>query len=62
MGDRVLFVERSGELHTVARLRAESPEPKGSQVLRGREHLQVSESLNADPKPGDLPMSRLKPL
>ena len=36
MGNRVLFVERSGELHAVARLRTESLEPKGSQVLRGR--------------------------
>ena len=30
--DRVLFVERSGELRVPARLRAKGPEPKGSQV------------------------------
>ena len=34
--NRVLFVERSGELRLLARLRTESPEPKGNQVLRGR--------------------------
>ena len=53
--NRVLFVERSGELRGLARLRTGSPEPKGNQVLRGR-----YESDQADPKPGDLPMSRLK--
>ena len=52
--DRVLFVERSGELHRLARLSAGSAEPKGNQVLRGRK------SDGADPKPGDLSMSRLK--
>ena len=55
MSDCVLFVERSGELRVVARLSTESAEPKGNQVLRGR-----YESQGADPKPGDLPMSRLK--
>ena len=30
--DRVLFVERSGELRRLARLRTEGPEPKGNQV------------------------------
>ena len=54
--DRVLFVERSGELWLLARLRTESPEPKGNRVLIGRK------SADIDPKPGDLPMSRLKPL
>ena len=53
--NRVLFVERSGELRWLARLRTEGPEPKGNQVLRGR-----YESVQADPKPGDLPMTRLK--
>ena len=52
--DRVLFVERSGELRMLARLSAESMEPKGNRVLRG------PESACADPKPGDLPMSRMK--
>ena len=56
MLNRVLFVERSGEFHLLARLRTESSEPKGNRVLIG------PESVKADPKPGDLPMSRLKPL
>ena len=34
--NRVLFVERSGELCGVARLSTESVEPKGNQVLTGR--------------------------
>ena len=54
MHDRVLFVERSGELRLLARLRTGSPEPEGNQVLIG------PESVGVDPKPGDLSMSRLK--
>ena len=54
MCDRVLFVERSGELCGVARLSTKSVEPKGNQVLTG------PESVGVDPKPGDLSMSRLK--
>ena len=54
MHDRVLFVERSGELRELARLRTQSPEPKGNQVLT------EPESVHADPKPGDLSMSRMK--
>ena len=54
MHDRVLFVERSSELRWLARLRTEGPEPEGNQVLIGRK------SVCADPKPGDLSMSRLK--
>ena len=34
--DRVLFVERSGELRLLARLRAKGPEPEGNRVLIGR--------------------------
>ena len=34
--NRVLFVERSGELRLLARLRTKSLEPKGNQVLIGR--------------------------
>ena len=52
--DRVLFVERSGELRELARLRIHDPEPKRDQVLIG------PESVHADPKPGDLSMSRMK--
>ena len=33
--DRVLFVERSGELPVLARLRTTGPEPKGNRVLTG---------------------------
>ena len=33
--DRVLFVERSGELPLLARLSATGTEPKGNQVLIG---------------------------
>ena len=34
--NRVLFVERSGELRLLARLSRETAEPQGNQVLRGR--------------------------
>ena len=36
MPDGVLFVERSGELCILARLRDEVPEPQGNQALIGR--------------------------
>ena len=36
MRDGVLFVERSGELRIPARLSTEGTEPKGDQVLTGR--------------------------
>ena len=35
-GNRVLFVERSGELLVLARLSRETAEPQGNQVLIGR--------------------------
>ena len=54
MMNRVLFVERSGELRWLARLSTEGAEPKGNQVLIGPQSVWV------DPKPGDLSMSRLK--
>ena len=54
MLNRVLFVERSGELRWLARLSTEGAEPKGNQVLIGPKSVWV------DPKPGDLSMSRLK--
>ena len=60
MCNRVLFVERSGELHLLARLRTESPEPKGNQVLIGRNFIFDKKSVSVDPKPGDLSMVRLK--
>ena len=34
--DRVLFVERSGELPVLARLNGKAMEPKGDQVSNGR--------------------------
>ena len=58
--NRVLFVERSGELPWLARLRTKGPEPKGNQVLIGRGRETFQESDGVDPKPGDLSMSRLK--
>ena len=54
MHNRVLFVERSGELRCLARLIPKVEEPKRNQVLIG------PESDRVDPKPGDLSMSRLK--
>ena len=48
------FVERSGELRRLARLSTIGVEPKGNQVLIGRQSARV------DPKPGDLSMSRMK--
>ena len=52
--NRVLFVERSGELHLLARLSTRGVEPKGNRVL-------IALKLHAiDPKPGDLSMCRLK--
>ena len=55
MGDEVPFVEWSGELLSLARLRYSVPEPQGNRVLRAR-----MKSVAIDPKPCDLPMSRLK--
>ena len=39
--NRVLFVERSGELRLLARLSTESVEPQGNRVLTGRNSQQV---------------------
>ena len=54
MMNRVLFVERSGELRWLARLSTEGAEPKGNQGWTGRK------SVGVEPKPSDLSMSRLK--
>ena len=43
--NRVLFVERSGELPWLARLRTKGPEPKGNQVLIGRMELKFQVSM-----------------
>ena len=53
--DEVPFVEWSGELLLLASLRYSVPEAKGNRVLIAR-----IKSVAIDPKPGDLPMSRLK--
>ena len=55
----VLFVERSGELFYMARLRTEGTKPKRrsrseSESDKGEQYVCV------DPKPDDLSMSRLK--
>ena len=54
MCDKVLFVERSGELQYAARLSDSVTQPQGNRVLTARKLYVV------DPKPGDLSMSRLK--
>ena len=46
MCDRVLFVERSGELRSLARLSASGAEPKGNRVSTG------PQSVGVNPKPG----------
>ena len=55
MCDRVLFVERSGELMYAARLRNWSFGAAARASLNRAKELHV-----LDPKPGDLSMSRLK--
>jgi len=53
--DAVPFVEWSGELFYAASLSGSAAEAKGNRVLIGRMKLR-----GIDPKPGDLPMGRLK--
>ncbi len=53
--NRVLFVERSGESRRLARLSAYRRGAEGKPSLK-----RARESADADPKPGDLSMSRLK--
>ena len=53
--DRVLFVERSGELPVLARLSAMRHGAGGKPSLK-----RANESAAAGPKPGDLSMSRMK--
>ena len=60
MHNRVLFVERSGELRKLARLKIKDLEPKRNQVLIGHISSNDDKSVHADPKPGDLSMSRMK--
>ena len=55
MCDRVLFVERSGELMYAARLSDWSHGAAARASLNRAKELHV-----LDPKPGDLSMSRLK--
>jgi hypothetical protein len=55
MCDGVLFVERTGELR---------PAGKVKRLIRGAAAKaslkRANESVGVDPKPGDLPMSRVK--
>ena len=53
--DLVLFVERANELWYAARLRSWSFGAEGKPSLN-----RARESLDVDPKPGDLSMVRLK--
>ena len=53
--NRVLFVERSGELRLLARLTSSK---EGSR--RDTKCEERVKSVGVDPKPGDLSMSRLK--
>ncbi len=55
MVNRVLFVERSGELRWPARLTSIRKGAEGKPSLK-----RASKSVGADPKPGDLSMSRMK--
>ena len=55
MMNRVLFVERSGELRRLARLSTKRCGAEGKPSLK-----RAVKSDGADPKPGDLSMSRLK--
>ena len=58
MCDRVLFVERSGELRVLARLRASGPEPEGNQVLterktsveKGGHEVWIAEKFQSNPE------------
>jgi hypothetical protein len=55
MGDRVLFVERAGELRYVARLSTERYGAEAKASLN-----RANSCVVVDPKPGDLPMARVK--
>ena len=55
MYDLVLFVERTGELRYAARLRTVRFEAEAKASLNRADKLH-----DADPKPGDLSMGRLK--
>ena len=53
--DSVLFVERSGELRYIARLSTDKVWSRSENESEEGEKL-----YTIDPKPGDLPMDRLK--
>ena len=57
MCNGVLFVERSGELRSLARLST-----KKVRSRRDTKSEKGVKSVEVDPKPGDLSMSRMKPL
>ena len=56
MCDIVLFVERSSELHFIARLSTRRCGAEEKSSLKRANKL-----WDVDPKPGDLSMARLKP-
>ena len=55
VSDHVLFVERANELWYAARLRSWSFGAEGKPSVKS-----ANESVFMGPKPGDLPMSRMK--
>ena len=57
--NRVLFVERSGELRRLARLRTKKSGAEGKPSVNSACVVR-QKSVGVDPKPGDLSMSRLK--
>ena len=50
MVNRVLFVERSGELRFLARLRTKGPEPKGNSVEKGGDEVWIGEKFQSNPE------------
>ena len=55
MDDGVLFVERTGELHLASKVKAQRA-GAGAKASLNR----AQKFAGVDPKPGDLPMSRVK--
>ena len=55
MCDGVLFVERTGELHLAGKVKRSIRGAAAKASLN-----RANKSVGVDPKPGDLPMSRVK--
>ena len=58
--DGVLFVERTGELRYVARLRLRTGAGAKASLKRAQCSLGCTQLHALDPKPGDLSMARVK--